>query len=60
MGNATVQGRLWGAHAQNWAAYVEQVGLPPFGAALDAGRVTFGTRLLDAGCGAGDFNLPSQ
>ena len=53
MGSATIQGQLWGARAQDWAAYVEQVGLPLFGAALDAARVTAGTRLLDAGCGAG-------
>jgi SAM-dependent methyltransferase len=32
---------------------VEQVCLPLFGAALDSARVTSGTRLLDAGCGAG-------
>ena len=53
MGNATVQGRLWGAHPQDFAEYLEQVGLPLIGAALDAARVTRGTRLLDAGCGAG-------
>ena len=53
MGSATIQGQLWGARAQDWAAYVEQVCLPLFGAALDAARVTAGTRLLDAGCGAG-------
>lgn len=53
MGTAAVQGQLWGARAQDWATYVEQVGLPLFGAALDAARVTSGTRLLDAGCGAG-------
>src|SRR5581483_676788 len=53
MGSATIQGRLWGARAQDWATYVEQVCLPLFGAALDAARVTVGTRLLDAGCGAG-------
>ncbi|HZM35319.1 MAG TPA: class I SAM-dependent methyltransferase [Burkholderiales bacterium] len=53
MGSATVQGKLWGARAQDWAACVEQVCLPLFGAALDAARVTSGTRLLDAGCGAG-------
>ncbi len=57
MGSATKQGQLWGARAQDWAAYVEQVGLPLFGAALDAGRVTAGTRLLDAGCGAGLLSL---
>lgn len=53
MGNAKVQGELWGARAQDWAMYTEQVGLPLLGAALDAARVTSGTRLLDAGCGAG-------
>ena len=53
MGSATIQGQLWGARAQDWAAYVEQACLPLFGAALDAARVTSGTRLLDAGCGAG-------
>ena len=57
MGSATVQGQLWGARAQDWAAYVEQVGLPLFGAALDIARVTSGTRLLDAGCGAGLVSL---
>ncbi len=53
MGSATIQGQLWGARAQDWATYVEQVCLPLFGAALDAARATVGTRLLDAGCGAG-------
>lgn len=57
MGSATVQGRLWGARAHDWATYVEQVSLPLFGAALDAARVTSGTRLLDAGCGAGLLSL---
>lgn len=53
MGSAEIQGPLWGARAEDWAAYVEQVGLPLFGAALDAARVTQGTRVLDAGCGTG-------
>ncbi len=53
MGSATIQGRLWGARAEDWAAYVEQVCLPLHAAVLDAARVTSGTRLLDAGCGAG-------
>jgi len=53
MGSATIQGRLWGMQAQDFAAYLEQVCLPLHGAALDAARVTRGTRLLDAGCGAG-------
>jgi SAM-dependent methyltransferase len=53
MGSATIQGELWGARAQNYANYLEQVGLPLLSAALDAVHVTSGTRLLDAGCGAG-------
>ena len=39
--------------AQDFAAYLEQVTLPLHGAVLDAAQVTPGTRLLDAGCGAG-------
>jgi SAM-dependent methyltransferase len=53
MGSATIQGRLWGMHAKDFAAYLEQVTLPLHGAVLDAAHVTPGTRLLDAGCGAG-------
>src|SRR5438067_1286618 len=53
MGSATIQGQLWGARAQDYATYLEQVGLPLLSAALDAAHVTSGTRLLDAGCGAG-------
>ena len=52
-GSASVQGRLWGAKAQDWAEIQEQVHLPLYSAALDAARVAQGTRLLDAGCGAG-------
>jgi SAM-dependent methyltransferase len=57
MANATVQGQLWGTHARDWAAYGEQLCLPLQGAALDAAHVTAGTRLLDAGCGAGLLTL---
>ena len=53
MGSSDIQGALWGARAEDWAAYLEQTGLPLFGAALDAARVKAGTRLLDAGCGTG-------
>jgi SAM-dependent methyltransferase len=53
MGSATVQGQLWGTQARDWAAFGEQICLPLQGAALDAAHVTEGTRLLDAGCGAG-------
>ena len=57
MGTAKLQGALWGERAQDWATYTEQVSLPLFGAALDAALVTAGTRLLDAGCGAGLLTL---
>jgi SAM-dependent methyltransferase len=57
MGSATIQGQLWGACPENWATYGEQLSLPLFGAVLDAAHVTRGTRLLDAGCGAGLMSL---
>jgi SAM-dependent methyltransferase len=60
MGSAAVQGRLWGANPRHFAEHLEQVGLPLMGAALDAARVTRGTRLLDAGCGAGLGALPAN
>jgi SAM-dependent methyltransferase len=53
MGSATFQGPLWGRRARDFATSLEQVCLPLFAAALDAARITPGTRLLDAGCGAG-------
>lgn len=53
MGSATIQGRLWGARSEDWAQIQEQSTLPLLGAALDAAWVTTGTRVLDAGCGAG-------
>jgi SAM-dependent methyltransferase len=53
MGTAERQGALWGAAAQDWADYNEHTGAPLYEAAFDAVGVTEGTRLLDAGCGAG-------
>lgn len=53
MGSATIQGKLWGAEARDYATRLEQLTLPLFGAVLDAARVQPGVRLLDAGCGAG-------
>jgi SAM-dependent methyltransferase len=52
-GSATVQGRLWGVRADDWAAIQERQVAAAFTAGLDALGVTAGTRLLDAGCGAG-------
>jgi SAM-dependent methyltransferase len=53
MGSATIQGQLWGTNARAWAELAEHISLPLFGAALDAARVTSGTRVLDAGSGSG-------
>jgi SAM-dependent methyltransferase len=53
MGSAAAQGELWGMRAQDYATHLEQVGLPLASAAMDAAHVTSGTRLFDAGCGAG-------
>jgi SAM-dependent methyltransferase len=53
MGSAEMQGGLWGTHPRDLAELFEQLGLPLFGAALDAGLVGRGSRFLDAGCGAG-------
>ncbi|MDX6297542.1 MAG: hypothetical protein QOI51_1399 [Nocardioidaceae bacterium] len=53
MGSATVQGQLWGAKATAWAELAEPAQEPFYRAAFDALGVADGTRLLDAGCGAG-------
>jgi SAM-dependent methyltransferase len=52
---ATVEGRLWSARADDWAAIQEAQVAPAYDAALDALNVGPDTRLLDAGCGAGGF-----
>jgi SAM-dependent methyltransferase len=57
MGSATRQGRLWGAAAQDWAELQEPLALPLWEAMLDAAGVGPGTRLLDAGCGAGGASV---
>ena len=53
MGSANTQGALWGAAAQDWAAYQEPAFLPLWEDALRAVGAREGMRLLDAGCGAG-------
>ncbi|MGV3759975.1 MAG: class I SAM-dependent methyltransferase [Actinomycetota bacterium] len=53
MGTATMQGALWGAAAEDWAALVEPLSTPLYEAALDAVEVGPATALLDAGCGSG-------
>jgi Methyltransferase domain len=53
MGTAQIQGELWGARAREWAELQEGAFLPLYEAAFEAAKVTKGTRLLEAGCGAG-------
>jgi cyclopropane fatty-acyl-phospholipid synthase-like methyltransferase len=53
MGTAQIQGELWGARAREWAELQERAFLPLYEAASEAAKVTKGTSLLDAGCGAG-------
>jgi SAM-dependent methyltransferase len=57
MGSATRQGLLWGAAAQDWAELQEPLALPLWEAMLDAAAVGPGTRVLDAGCGAGGASV---
>jgi SAM-dependent methyltransferase len=53
MGSAAVQGPLWSRAAHDWAELQEPAAQPLWGAMLTAVAVGPGTRLLDAGCGAG-------
>lgn len=48
-----LNGRLWGARAQDWADLHEGLARPIYEAVFDLLGVTTGTRYLDAGCGAG-------
>jgi SAM-dependent methyltransferase len=53
MGSAAAQGPLWGARARDWAELAEPAQTPFYDAVFDEIKVGPGTRLLDAGCGAG-------
>ena len=55
MGTAALEGRLWSARADDWAAIQERQVAAAYESALDALNVGPNTRLLDAGCGAGTF-----
>lgn len=52
-GSATVQGKLWGARARDWAEVQEPVQAGLYPPVLDAAGVREGIALLDAGCGTG-------
>src|SRR5947199_1253493 len=57
MGSATVQGPLWSRAAHDWAELQEPTALPLWEAMLDAAAVGPGTRVVDAGCGAGGASV---
>jgi SAM-dependent methyltransferase len=53
-GTAELQGDLWGAHAEGWAAQEEQQ-MPIYEEILDLTGVAAGMTVLDVGCGSGVF-----
>lgn len=54
-GTGAVQGALWGAAAEQWAALMEPQGRALFDAVLAHGRFAPGAHVLDVGCGSGLF-----
>jgi SAM-dependent methyltransferase len=50
---ATVNGRLWGSRARDWANLTERIVRPVYDTALERAGVGSGTDYLDVGCGAG-------
>lgn len=57
---ARKQGALWGAEARDWREIQERKSPALWGAVLDRARVGAGTRLLDAGCGAGGASVMAR
>jgi SAM-dependent methyltransferase len=57
MESAMLQGLFWSRAAQDWAELQEPLAMPLWEMLLDAAAVRAGTRLLDAGCGAGGASV---
>jgi SAM-dependent methyltransferase len=57
MGSTAMQGQLWGRAAHDWAELQEPLAAPLWEALRDAAGVGPGTRVLDAGCGAGGASV---
>lgn len=53
MGNAQIQGQLWGKAPWDWTDLQEPKHMPLWDAMLNAAQVGEGTRFFDAGCGGG-------
>ena len=60
MGTAQVQGELWGAKAGDWTILQEPGWRPVYETVLREAGVGTGTKLLDAGCGAGGALLVAR
>jgi len=54
-GTAAAQAAIWGQRARDWAEIQERPALPLYEAVLEAFDVGERTRVLDVGCGAGQF-----
>lgn len=52
---APVLGPRWGARAADWAQLAAPISVPAWEAVLEATGTGAGTRVLDVGCGSGEF-----
>lgn len=57
MGSSEIQGKLWGAAAQDWTELFEPMSKPIWLAMLDSAEVSQSTRFLDLGCGGGGASV---
>ena len=55
MSTASLHGPRWGARAGDWAELAARVSGPAWAAVADATGIGPGTRVLDLGCGSGEF-----
>ncbi len=55
MGTASMQGKMWGARARDWADVQEGVAFPLFQAVLEETALGASASVLDVGCGSGIF-----